>query len=92
MFFAIIGFLAAVLLPVSSATAGEVDIFVPDASFEETPTLGQGGYIYVGNYTGPWKSTLGNGAFIVSSYYGGDLPAHSGNHKVHTTDPEVSPN
>ena len=42
MFFAIIGFLAAVFLPVSSATAAQVDIFVPDAGFEETPTLGQG--------------------------------------------------
>ena len=91
LLFAVIAFIAAALLPVSLATAAEVDIIVLDPSFEETPALGQGAYIYLVDYTGPWMSDLGNGAFIVSSYYGGDLPAHSGSHKVHTTDPETTP-
>ena len=86
MFFAIIGFLAAVLLPVSSATAAVVDIIVPDAGFEDTPTRGPGQYIYVGDYTGPWQSELSGGAYIHSTYYDGGLPAHSGNHKVTTSD------
>ena len=85
LFPAVIGFFAAVLLPVSSATA--VDIVVPDAGFDDH-VLSAGGYIYIGDpaYTGAWKSHAGgDGAWLDNRYYeaDGDLPPLSGHNKLY---------
>ena len=96
LFFAIIGFFAAVLLPVSSATAAKVDIIVPDAGFDDHGLNAVGDWIYLGDsgYTGAWKNRLPGGAawvdygYFVNDPAGPDLPALSGNNKLYATYPE----
>ncbi|MHC4519587.1 MAG: hypothetical protein ACYTAS_13440, partial [Planctomycetota bacterium] len=92
LFFPIVGFLAAVFLPASSAMA--VDIVVPDAGFDDHALNNVGDYIYVGDssYTGAWRSDYGSGgAFIDYRYWlgDGDLPARSGDFKAYPSDGEV---
>jgi len=92
LFLAVIGFFAAVFLPVSSATA--VDIIVPDAGFDDHVLNDVGDYIYIGDssYTGAWKSDYGSGgAYIDYRYWiaDGDLPARSGNLKAYPSEGET---
>jgi hypothetical protein len=86
--FAIVGFVAAVCLPVLSAKAAPQAIAVPDPSFE-IPVLGYGKYkdISSGTYYGPWECVSGD-AWIDYGYwrangYPEDLYAHSGNNKAY---------
>jgi len=86
LFFAIVGFVAAVCLPVSPARAAQWDITVPDASFEDH-VLSLNGYEYIGagGYTGAWESHSGD-AWVDYLYWAAngwpeDLPAHTGNNK-----------
>jgi len=90
LFFAIVGFVAAVCLPISSATADQWAIAVPDPSFDDHVLNNVGDYMYIGDpgYTGAWKSDLPNGAYIDYRYWlgDGDLPARSGNLKAYASD------
>jgi len=83
--FAIIGFSAAVFLPVSSATA--LDIIVPDAGFDDHVLNNLGDYVYIGgaDYTGAWRSDVGI-AYIDYHYWDGDMPARSGDLKAYPSD------
>ncbi len=89
-FLVIIGVFAAVFLPVSSATAQKVDITVPDAGFDDHALNNLGDYVYIGgaDYTGAWKSDVGN-AYIDYHYWDGDMPARSGNLKAYPSDAEA---
>jgi len=93
-FLAILGFVAVVLLPVSSAMAGQRDIPVPDAGFDDHALNSIGDYVYIGDsgYMGAWKSHYGSGgAYIDYRYWmaDGDLPARSGDLKAYPSDAEV---
>ena len=93
-FLAVLGFVVVVSLPVSSATAGQRDIPVPDAGFDDHALNSIGDYIYIGDsgYMGAWKSHYGSGgAYIDYRYWmaDGDLPARSGDLKAYPSDAEV---
>ena len=86
LFFAIVGFVVAVCLPVSSATADQWVITVPDAGFDDHILTSVGDWIDIADtgYTGAWKCHSGD-AWIDYGYYAGDgdLPARSGNNKAY---------
>jgi hypothetical protein len=86
--FAIVGFVAAVCLPVLSAKAAPEAIAVPDAGFDDH-VLNPGGYIDIADagYTGAWESVSVD-AWVDYGYwraqaYPEDLYAHSGNNKAY---------
>jgi len=88
LLYAIVVSIVAACLPVSSATAIQRDITVPDASFEDH-ILVEGGYIDVADaaYTGAWECVSGD-AWVDYLYWANngwpeDLVAHTGNNKVY---------
>ena len=92
LIYAIVGFITAMCLPFSPASADDQLITVPDAGFDDH-VLSEGGYAYIGEagYTGAWQSHAGNQAWIDYGYYaddpeGPDLPALSGNNKAYGND------
>jgi len=93
LIYAIVGFVTAMCLPFSPASADDQLITVPDAGFDDHVLNNVGGWIYIGDgsYTGAWKSLFAeNGAWIDYGYYaddpaGPDLPALSGNNKAYGT-------
>ena len=85
----IIGFVVAVCLPVSSATADQWPITVPDAGFDDHVLNNVGDYIDISDpaYLGPWNSHS-DGAWIDRSYWFSvgdidDFEAHSGVNKAY---------
>ena len=93
LIYAIVGFVTAMCLPFSPASADDQLITVPDAGFDDHVLNNVGDWIYIGDgsYTGAWKSLFAeNGAWIDYGYYvddpaGPDLPALSGNNKAYGT-------
>jgi len=92
LIYAVVGFVMAMCLPLSPASADDQLITVPDAGFDDHD-LNVGGYAYIGEagYTGAWQSHAGNQAWIDYGYYaddpeGSDLPALSGNNKAYGND------
>ncbi|MBN2131794.1 MAG: LamG domain-containing protein [Sedimentisphaerales bacterium] len=87
---AVLGFCIVAFLLVSFAPAGQRDIPVPDAGFEDHVLTTLGGWIYIGDsgYTGAWKNDYGpdDGAYIDYHYWDGDLPARSGSLKAYPSD------
>ncbi|MHC4329664.1 MAG: hypothetical protein ACYSWW_16245, partial [Planctomycetota bacterium] len=75
-----------VLALTGTASAGQWEIPVPDAGFDDHVLNNVGDWIYVSDaaYTGTWKSAGGD-AWIDYGYYAGDidLPALSGNNKLY---------
>jgi hypothetical protein len=75
-----------VLALTGTASAGQWEIPVPDAGFDDHVLNNVGDWIYVSDaaYTGAWKSAGGD-AWIDYGYYAGDidLPALSGNNKLY---------
>jgi hypothetical protein len=90
-FYAIVGFVMVVYLPVWPASADDQLIPVPDAGFDDH-VLAAGDWVYIGDgpyaetsdYTGPWQSAGGD-AYIDNGYWAADvdLPALSGNNKLY---------
>jgi hypothetical protein len=91
LIYAIVGFVTAMCLPFSPASADDQLITVPDAGFDEH-VLAVGDWVYIGegpyaessDYTGPWQSAGGD-AYIDNSYWAADvdLPALSGSNKLY---------
>jgi len=93
LIYAIVGFITAMCLLFSPASANDQLITVPDAGFDDHVLNNVGDWIYIGDsgYTGAWKSLFASdGAWLDYGYYiddpaGPDLPALSGNNKVYGT-------
>ena len=91
LIYAIVGFVTAMCLPFSLASANDQLITVPDAGFDDH-VLAVGDWVYIGegpyaetsDYTGPWQSAGGD-AYIDNGYWAADvdLPALSGNNKLY---------
>jgi len=91
LIYAIVGFVTAMCLPFSPASADDQLITVPDAGFDDH-VLAVGDWVYIGegpyaetsDYTGPWKSAGGD-AYIDNGYWAADvdLPALSGSNKLY---------
>jgi hypothetical protein len=91
LIYAIAGFVMAMCLPFSPASADDQLITVPDAGFDDHVLavgdwvyIGDGPYAETGDYTGPWQSAGGD-AYIDNGYWAADvdLPALSGNNKLY---------
>ena len=91
LIYAIVGFVTAMCLPFSPASADDQLITVPDAGFDDHVLaegdwvyIGEGPYAETGDYTGPWQSAGGD-AYIDNSYWAADvdLPALSGSNKLY---------
>ncbi|MBC8470100.1 MAG: hypothetical protein H8D56_11570 [Planctomycetes bacterium] len=84
LIFVIVGFIVALCLPLSPVTAGQRDIFVPDAGFEDHVLNDEVDWFYLADDTiTAWKSVAGTGgAWIGWNYYGVWL-AFNGNNKVY---------
>jgi len=91
LIYAIVGFVTAMCLSFSAASAEDQLITVPDAGFDEH-VLAVGNWVYIGDgpyaessdYTGPWQSGGGD-TYIDNSYWAADidLPALSGDNKLY---------
>ncbi len=79
-----VGFVVALCLPLSPAAAGQHDIYVPDAGFEDHVLTDEADWFYIADDTiTAWKSVAGTGgAWIGWNYYGVWL-AYNGNNKVY---------
>ena len=91
LIYAIVGFVTAMCLPFSPASADDQLITVLDAGFDDHVLaegdwvyIGEGPYAETGDYTGAWQSAGGD-AYIDNSYWAADvdLPALSGNNKLY---------
>ncbi|MBA7635489.1 hypothetical protein ES703_43093 [subsurface metagenome] len=91
LIYAIVGFVTAMCLPFSPASADDQLITIPDAGFDDH-VLAVGDWVYIGegpyaetsDYTGPWQSAGGD-TYIDNSYWAADvdLPALSGDNKLY---------
>jgi hypothetical protein len=91
LIFAVVGFVTAMCLPFSPASADDQLITVPDGGFDDH-VLSVGDWVYIGDgpyaetsdYTGPWQSAGGD-AYIDNGYWAADvdLPALSGDNKLY---------
>jgi hypothetical protein len=91
LIYAIVGFVMAMCLSFSAASAEDQLITVPDAGFDDH-VLAVGDWVYIGDgpysessdYTGPWQSDGGD-TYIDNSYWADDvdLPALSGDNKLY---------
>ncbi|MCP4608445.1 MAG: hypothetical protein GY845_07010 [Planctomycetes bacterium] len=79
-----IGLIVVLSLPLSPVTAGQNDIFVPDAGFEDHVLNDEADWFYIADdTTNAWKSVAGTGgAWIGWNYYGFWL-AYNGNNKAY---------
>jgi hypothetical protein len=91
LIYAIVGFVTAMCLPFSPASADDQLITIPDAGFDDH-VLAVGDWVYIGegpyaessDYSGTWQSAGGD-AYIDNGYWAADvdLPALSGNNKLY---------
>ena len=79
-----VGLLVALCLPLSTATAGQHDIYVPDAGFEDHVLTDEADWFYIAddNITA-WKSVAGTGGAWIGWNYYGVWTAYNGNNKVY---------
>ncbi|MCP4612506.1 MAG: hypothetical protein GY845_27725 [Planctomycetes bacterium] len=91
LIYAVVGFVMAMCLPLSSASAEDQLITVPDGGFDDHVLavadwvyIGDGPYAETSEYTGPWQSGGGD-TYIDNSYWAADidLPALSGDNKLY---------